>query len=177
MRGAPQDGLARCIFRISARTSTGIGGRPRRGCADRRRQCHAKSRRCQRTTVAGCTIWTASRQRLQTRESSTQRSRSARLSRRRRGAACWRTASWWRRARISASRSARVRRLNRIAARNAVMLGLMIGGRYQERPVSSIAASCTDFLVGTGASPRISVQPRPEKGPRFKRARQLNHFP
>ena len=58
-----------------------------------------------------------------TRERSNHKSRSARLSRSRRGAACWRTASWWRRAKISISSSARVRRLNRIAARKAVMLG------------------------------------------------------
>ena len=51
-------------------------------------------------------------------------------------------------ARISASSSARVRKLDRIAARKAVVLGLMIGGRYQERPVSSIAASGTRFPIG-----------------------------
>ena len=102
-----------------------IGGRPRRGCADRQRQCHANRRRCHETTVAGFTICTASRQPLHTRESSTHKSRSARLSRSRRGAACWRTASWWRRATISASSSARVRKLDRIAARRAVTLGHM----------------------------------------------------
>src|SRR5215469_12658613 len=54
---------------------------------------------------------------LQIRESSTQKSRSARLSRSRGGAVCWRTVSWWRRPRISTSSSARVRRLDRTAAR------------------------------------------------------------
>ena len=117
-----------------------IGGRPRRVGRDRQRQCHANRRRCQRTTVAGCTICTASRQPLQTRESSTHRSRSARLSRSRRGAACWRTASWWRRARISASSSARVRRLDRIVERKAMMLE-----RIVERTLSAGAGKLNRY--------------------------------
>ena len=46
MWGAPHKGFARCIFWISARTSTAIGGRPSRGRAERQRQCQAKRRRC-----------------------------------------------------------------------------------------------------------------------------------
>jgi hypothetical protein len=43
---------------LSARTSTGIGGRPRRDGAEPHRQCQANRRQCQETTVAGFTICT-----------------------------------------------------------------------------------------------------------------------
>ena len=76
-------GLARDIFRISARTSEGTVGRP-----VRRRLFHVQSRRkprrCQAMTVSGLTMTSAVRQLFQTPVSHTHRSRSAAVSRTRR---------------------------------------------------------------------------------------------
>ena len=82
----------------------------------------ATRRPCQVAPSAG-----ALRHLRHTREGSTHKSRSARPSRSRRGAACWRTARWWRNAKISNSSSARVRRLDRIAARKAVPTNYSVG--------------------------------------------------
>jgi hypothetical protein len=73
-------------------------------------QCQAKARRCQRRTVSGCTISRHRRQPDQNRYNTTHKSRSHRWRRKRRGAFFWQTASWWRSARISACRAARVRK-------------------------------------------------------------------
>jgi hypothetical protein len=60
MRGAPQSGLARLIFRISRRISGGTLGLPARR-RDFQRQKEQKPARCHRTTVSRSTIVRASR--------------------------------------------------------------------------------------------------------------------
>src|SRR6476659_5574798 len=57
--GAPHNGLAMLISRISRRISNGTAGRPQR-CLDFQRQYDLKPARCQRITVSGRTIASAS---------------------------------------------------------------------------------------------------------------------
>src|ERR1700739_3102153 len=57
--GAPHSGLAMLISRISRRISNGTVGRPPR-CRDFQRQYNLKPARCQRITVSGRTIASAS---------------------------------------------------------------------------------------------------------------------
>ena len=56
--GAPHNGLAMLISRISRRISNGTVGRPQR-CRDFQRQYNLKPARCQRITVSGFTIVSA----------------------------------------------------------------------------------------------------------------------
>src|SRR4029077_2789180 len=56
--GAPHNGLATLIWRISWRISTVTAGRPQ-GCFDFQRQYHLNPARCQRITVSGRTIASA----------------------------------------------------------------------------------------------------------------------
>ena len=56
--GAPHNGLAMLISRISRRVSNGTVGRPQR-CRDFQRQYELKPTRCQRMTVSGFTIVSA----------------------------------------------------------------------------------------------------------------------
>jgi hypothetical protein len=58
MRGAPHNGLAMLISRISRRISNGTVGRPQR-CRYFQRQYNLKPARCQRITVSGFTIVSA----------------------------------------------------------------------------------------------------------------------
>ena len=53
--------------------------------------------------------------------------------------------------------SARVRRVDRITAKIAVMLGRMTGERYQQKPVTSIATISTKFSIGTGGIQSVSL--------------------
>ena len=106
--GAPQDGLALAIWRMSALSQgeisscAGVRGR------DFQRQNKRKPARCQRTTVSGLTTTGTSAQRDQRWESTTQKARSL-LRRRGRAEVRWKLASCWRRARFSTMRSAWVR--------------------------------------------------------------------
>jgi hypothetical protein len=59
IRGAPHNPLARLISRIRSRISPGITGRPPRG-RDFQRQKALNPRRCQRISVSGLMIETAS---------------------------------------------------------------------------------------------------------------------
>src|SRR4029079_11765522 len=59
IRGAPHNGLARLISRISRRMSNDTVGRPQRS-RDFQRQYDLKPSRCQRITVSGRTIASAS---------------------------------------------------------------------------------------------------------------------
>src|SRR6476469_8428063 len=59
IHGAPHNGLARLISRISRRISNDTAGRPQR-CRDFQRQYDLKPARCQRITVSGRTIASAS---------------------------------------------------------------------------------------------------------------------
>jgi len=75
MRGAPQSGLARLIWRISRRISgvmLGLPGRRR----DFQRQKERKPARCQRRTVSGSTSVNVSRMRGAIRYRQTKRRRS-----------------------------------------------------------------------------------------------------
>src|ERR1700741_2116679 len=58
MRGAPHNGLAMLISRISRRISNGMVGRPQR-CRDFQRQYNPRPARCQRITVSGFTLVSA----------------------------------------------------------------------------------------------------------------------
>src|ERR1700742_4393173 len=58
IRGAPHNGLAMLISRISRRISAGTVGRPERG-RDFQRQYDLNPARCHRTTVSGFTIVSA----------------------------------------------------------------------------------------------------------------------
>jgi hypothetical protein len=134
IRGAPHRGLARVILRIRFRTSPGTEGRPLRF-----RLFHLQYRRkpfrCQAITVSGLTISSADRQSAHKRESQTHLCRSVaeRLSRRPRLERC-RTKSWCRSARISACKTARVRKQPRRAnksEKNAVNMGS--AAHFQQR--------------------------------------------
>jgi hypothetical protein len=105
MRGAPQPTLSRAISRMRVRISASVRGRPRR-LRLVQLQYRANPLRCQRITVAGCTIAKAVRHSGHTRASTTQNARSARLSL---GRFAWRrrTASSCRRARFSSASSRR----------------------------------------------------------------------
>src|SRR5260370_30229497 len=76
MRGAPQRGLARLIFRIRLRTSGDTHGRPSRWRLFQF-QYSRKPLRCQAMTVSGLTRSSAERQSFHNRESQTHRTRSA----------------------------------------------------------------------------------------------------
>ena len=70
-RGAPHPVFSVTIRRTSALNSTETRGLPGRRGLDFHRQYSRKPRRCQRTTVSGRTIASASRQPLQVRRKST----------------------------------------------------------------------------------------------------------
>ena len=93
-------GWASAIRWMSARTSGAPAGRP--GPVRRLFQVHnsLKPARCQRMTVSGWTMATASAQPCHRRESQTQKRRSH-GRKRGRAAVRRRTASWWRQARFS----------------------------------------------------------------------------
>jgi len=77
MRGAPQRGLARLIFRIRLRTSGATHGRPSRWRRLFQFQYKRNPLRCQAMTVSGLTRSSAERQSFPNRESPTHRTRSA----------------------------------------------------------------------------------------------------
>src|SRR5882724_8248337 len=113
MRGAPQRGLARLIFRIRFRTSGDTHGRPSRWRLFQF-QYSRNPLRCQAMTVSGLTRSSAERQSFHNRESQTHKTWSAqrRRSLRPRLERC-KTRSWCRSARISACRTARARKQSR----------------------------------------------------------------
>jgi len=125
MRGAPQKGLAWLMRRIRSRMLAATSGLPGRR-RDFLVQCQAKARRCQRRTVSGRTISRHRRQPDQHRYNTTHKSRSQRWRRKRRGAFFWQTASWWRSARLSACRAARVRKLEATKVKRATKRELIV---------------------------------------------------
>ena len=76
IRGAPQVGFSRAIWRMRSRSSLSMRGLPWRPGRDRHRQNRRKPSRCQRTTVSGCTTTRTSAHRDQSRRRKTQKSRS-----------------------------------------------------------------------------------------------------
>ena len=81
MRCAPQSGFSPAIRMISSRSSTANRGRPHKERRLFQAQYRFQDCRCQPTTVAGCTISRADRQRSQERDSSIQIRRSTVVSR------------------------------------------------------------------------------------------------
>ena len=116
MRGAPQSGLARHICRIRSIVSGATRGRPAFRARLFQRQNRRKPCRCQWITVSGWTSRIVCRQRLQTRERQTQKTRSTGLIR---GRLVFRlkTRSWCRSAAFS--RSKWCRELIRATARRS----------------------------------------------------------
>src|SRR5215471_12790870 len=115
--GAPQSGFSSAKRRIRPRISSVTLGRP--PCdRERQRQYSRKPARCQPTTVAGCTISSASAQRDQQRRSVVQNNLSSRVSCGR-GRLRLKTASCCRNARISRAVSLRLRKKTWNAARKA----------------------------------------------------------
>jgi hypothetical protein len=126
MRGAPQPTLSRAICRMRLRISAALRGRPPRLWLFQL-QYRANPLRCQRITVAGCTIVKAVRHSGHTRASTTQNARSARLSLGR-FTWCRSTASCCRSARFSSASARRDLRLDRAAASTANKSVLMVRG-------------------------------------------------
>jgi hypothetical protein len=143
MRGAPQPTLSRAISRMRMRIAASVRGRP-----PRVRLVHLQYRanplRCQRITVAGCTITKAVRHSGHTRASTTQNERSARLSL---GRFAWRrrTASCCRRARFSSASSRRDLRLDRAAESMANTSFLMVRGACAQARKTSRISRSTQF--------------------------------
>jgi hypothetical protein len=102
MRGAPQKGFAKLIWRISCRTSRATLGLPGRR-RDFQRQKVRNLARCHRTIVSGRTIVTASRTVGASRYSNTQIKRSKDVRAGRLGALRRRTFNWCRSAITSPS--------------------------------------------------------------------------
>ena len=105
IRGAPHR-LTVAMRLMRERISGSMPGRPPLSRL-RQAQYRRNPARCHLMTVAGLTMISASFQRAQVRESSTQRPRST-LVNRGRLTDRWRTPSWWRRARISTASWRRV---------------------------------------------------------------------
>ena len=149
MRGAPQRGFAVDISRINARTSAGTPGRPVR-CRLFHVQNRREPRRCQASTVAGCTTWSAARQPGHRCDSHAHSRRSTvvkrSLGRRERFA----IANWCRSARISKCRAAREETDNRSEWRTETRTDTM-DRAYSERLTTSIVTRRSAFLVGTAA--------------------------
>lgn len=108
IRGAPQNGFATLISRISCRTSSSVFGRPPWGLDLHRQYCRNPAR-CQRITVSGLMIVRAPRIQESKRYNPANTSRSLLLSVSFFGDVRRRILSWWRSVRFSASSEARDR--------------------------------------------------------------------
>jgi hypothetical protein len=80
MRGAPQSGFSRLIFRINSRISCEMLGRPGRPWRTFQVQSRRKAVRCQAMTVSGLTMTSAERQAAHTSDRPAQKSRSNAVS-------------------------------------------------------------------------------------------------
>src|ERR1035441_3850650 len=125
MRGAPHNGFAWLMSRINWRISAAMFGLPGRR-RDFRVQYQAKALRCQAITVSGRTMCKLRRQPGHHRDSKTHKSRSKGWKRKRGRAFFWKTASWWRSARISACREKRVRKLEATSEKKATKTELIV---------------------------------------------------
>src|SRR5439155_8246651 len=143
MRGAPQSGFARLIFRMRSRTSRDISGLPGLSCRLFQAQNRRNPRRCQAMTVSGLTMMSAERQPDHRCSSHVHNRRSTLVSRTRPRCALRSTLIWWRRARISNCRAARVWKQERRVPRkekNKVNMGagsLAAGANQDQRFQSS----------------------------------------
>ena len=150
MRGAPHRGLAVDISRINAQTSAGTPGRPVR-CWLFHVQNRRKPRRCQASTVAGCTTWSAARQPGHRFDSHAHSRRSTVVKRSRGRRERFAIANWCRSARISKCRAAREQTNNRSEWRTETTTDTM-DRAYSARLTISIVTRRTAFLVGTGCA-------------------------
>src|SRR3954465_6325706 len=143
-RGAPQSGLARLISRISRRISGATLGLP--ACRrDFQRQKERNPARCQRITVSGSTIVSASKIRGAIRYKQTKIIRSKLLKTGRRGDARRSTFSWWRRASISASSEV----FDRNSPRSIHLIRLSRARIEHSSPDSDVHAKRTEFTTAT----------------------------
>src|SRR6516162_8923624 len=155
MRGAPHKGLAWLMRRIRSRMFAATSCLPGRR-RDFLVQCQAKARRCQRRTVSGRTISRHRRQPDQHRYNTTHKSRSQRWRGKRRGAFLWKTASWWRSARISACKAARVRKVEAIKAKKATKRELIVVATMISRLIGTpLISDRTEFSVTTRVGRRF----------------------
>src|ERR1035437_2606523 len=118
MRGAPQSGFSRLIFRISLQISFDTGGRPRWARRTFQVQNRRNPLRCHAMTVWGLTMQRAERHSSQTPQNQAHRNRSNRFSFGLFTERCS-TPSWWRRVMISSCNAARVRKTASVEASNA----------------------------------------------------------
>ncbi|MCU1335809.1 MAG: hypothetical protein JWO19_1390 [Bryobacterales bacterium] len=136
---------------------------PGAGPRDRERQYNRNPARCQLTTVSGFTISSTSAQRDQTLRNAVQNNRSIRLSLGR-GRLRFRTATCWRKARISRARSVRHMKKTRTAvARSRMNRSMNLPLYHTTKPLilwrGGLLATDTRFL--RMESPRIcSSSPR-----------------
>jgi hypothetical protein len=139
MRGAPQRRFSVANRRISDRSCGSMHGLP--GRRERRRQHPRNPSRCQRATVAGRTSTSAFRHRGHHRRKHSQNRRSDARKRRSERA---RTPSWWRRARVSSSRSLRVDKAERSAAtaRKASRIACRMASRC-----TNVNEFCSDAIL------------------------------
>jgi hypothetical protein len=149
--GAPQ-ALSRAIFRMSCRISAETFGRPIPRFRDFQRQYNRNPMRYQRTTVSGFTMMRASAHRDHVDRSTVQKIRSA-GRRPGRGCLSLRTASCWRRAAFSMTRSARFI----IAARMRLMTILKIIPIMASRIQYMDIQVNNDVAVDVIVSPTLSV--------------------
>jgi len=151
MRGAPQRGLARLIFRIRLRTSGDTDGRPSRWRLFQFRYSR-KPFLCQVTTVSGLTMSNADCQSFHNRESQTHRTRSAQLRR----SLCPRLERCRTRADAGEQESLRAEQRglgNNLAERE---IESAWSGKATRRGFANATISArTDFLVGTGQGPTV----------------------
>lgn len=154
------------ISRIKARTSDGTPGRP-----VRHRLFHVqnrrKPRRCQASTVAGCTIWSAAVQPCHRCDSQDHSTRSTVVKRTRGRRERFATASWCRSARISRCSVARECSKNRSESSSETTTDTM-SRAYSEPGATSMVTRRTPFLVGTGTS-SLNSRGRYHASPRLKR--------
>ena len=136
------------ISRINARTSAGTPGRPVR-CRLFHVQNRRKPRRCQASTVAGCTTWSAALQPCHRCDSHAHSTRSMVVKRSRGRRERFATANWCRSARISRCSTARERTKNWSEWSTETTTDTM-SRAYSEWRATSIVTRCTVFLVATG---------------------------
>ncbi len=136
IRGAPHSVFSRDIRRIRSRISLDTGGRPGFPRRDFHVQKSLYPLRCQPMTVSGLTITREWRQPGHRQDRTTQKTLSA-IRSDGRGIFRFRTATCWRRARISVWSAARPRKISRKTARSISMIFCMPervsggGGKFQ----------------------------------------------
>jgi len=150
MRGAPQSGFARLIFRMRSRTSRDTSGLPGLPRLLFQVQYRRNPRRCQAMTVSGLTMMSAERQPDHRCSSHAHKRRSTSLSRTRPRCDLRSTFIWWRRARISNCKAARVwKQEPRVPRKERNRVNIGSGKLSSRSEPTSIISMRTEFLAGT----------------------------